>query len=432
LRQRDNVEPVETALIRSLLELAENRLSEEALGAEIDAEVLALLAEEGLDTTLEAAIQNTLEESLTNIQATRRHLSMNSLRRVFVNVAKRVTTNVPDPEVRAVFSHTGLTSLSCLTIRDHVLANQDTVRKLLTEGGPERLPQFIDLLLPLVSSLSEMQSNHEYGGSYNALLSQWLEGASISSVTGDVSPDPESLEALANVIDDLFRYRLPWGMSSYLRIAMQVLALDRTDVPDFVRFLPSMVKFGLPNPTACWAMSIGIPFRRTAIEVAAAFHRDVPTQGFDRFREWLSTLSSERLRREFGLTGPTLEDVARAIFTAAVNPLLRQFADLETFLPLDVRVEGIRYENRDIVALQAAPGQQVDLVRDYDNRVDRNAISVRLLGRDMGYIPREVAQILAPEIDTGTQLGATVLSIESGSPPKVRIRIVNPSGSAGP
>ena len=47
LTHRDNVEPVESALYRQLLELAQHRLSDEALAAELDPEILALLVEEG-------------------------------------------------------------------------------------------------------------------------------------------------------------------------------------------------------------------------------------------------------------------------------------------------------------------------------------------------------------------------------------------------
>ncbi|MBI4641811.1 MAG: HIRAN domain-containing protein [Candidatus Tectomicrobia bacterium] len=102
-----------------------------------------------------------------------------------------------------------------------------------------------------------------------------------------------------------------------------------------------------------------------------------------------------------------------------MNPLLRQFTSLDTFLPREVEVRGISYENRFIVALRAQPGQRVELVRDYDNLVDRNAIAVYLSNKEMGYIPREVAQILAPEMDTGTNLDATI----TARLPKISVRI---------
>ncbi len=207
-------------------------------------------------------------------------------------------------------------------------------------------------------------------------------------------------------------------------MTVALLAIEEREISDIVKFLPSMVKFGVPEPMACWAMSAGIPLRRTAIELATACRSELVTSNYEAFLEWLSSLSSERLHYDFRLSSPTLEDVSKAIFLSSVNPLLKQFTTLDEFLPYDVEVQGIRYENRTMVSLQANPGQAVTLVRDYDNLVDRNAIAVNLLNQDMGYIPRHVAQILAPEMDTGSTLEATILNVDrTKHPPRVSIRI---------
>lgn len=87
-------------------------------------------------------------------------------------------------------------------------------------------------------------------------------------------------------------------------------------------------------------------------------------------------------------------------------------------------MRGIRYENRFAVALKAEPGQRVHLVRDYDNLVDRNAIAIYLANEQMGYLPREVAQVLAPEMDTGTGFDATIVAVERGRLLKVSVRII--------
>ena len=55
-------------------------------------------------------------------------------------------------------------------------------------------------------------------------------------------------------------------------------------------------------------------------------------------------------------------------------------------------MRGIAYEGRDIVALRAELGQQVDIVREYENPIYRNAILVLLGKQEPGYVPREIAQ----------------------------------------
>jgi hypothetical protein len=44
--------------------------------------------------------------------------------------------------------------------------------------------------------------------------------------------------------------------------------------------------------------------------------------------------------------------------------------------------------------------------------VDENAILVHLGAQQLGYLPRQVAQLLAPEMDAGRELVATVAEIE--------------------
>jgi hypothetical protein len=80
-----------------------------------------------------------------------------------------------------------------------------------------------------------------------------------------------SPESLGRFIDDLFRYKLPLGVSGYLRIAAESLGLDRSQLSQYARFLPSMIKYGVPDPTACWALSIRVPSRLIAMKAAVAY-----------------------------------------------------------------------------------------------------------------------------------------------------------------
>ncbi|MBI1928600.1 hypothetical protein HYR99_30705 [Candidatus Poribacteria bacterium] len=224
------------------------------------------------------------------------------------------------------------------------------------------MSEIIDLLLPICLSLSEMQPDRDFSGSYSDLLEQWIKGAEIHDLISEFGSQANSPEELGRFIDDLFRYRLPWGISGYIRMAIKVLSFNRPALSDLAKFFPSMVKFGLPDAIACWAMSVGIPFRRTAIEVAAAFRNETLIPGYENFLEWLKNLSSERLRYDFEITSPVLEDVTRAISISSVNPLLKQFTSLDKFLPYEAAVQGIQYDNRLVVALRAKRGQRVELV----------------------------------------------------------------------
>jgi HIRAN domain len=64
----------------------------------------------------------------------------------------------------------------------------------------------------------------------------------------------------------------------------------------------------------------------------------------------------------------------------------------------------------------AAPGCRLELRRDPDNEHDPNAIAVLAGGEQVGWVPRELAAELAPELDAGRPWSAAVLREHRPSP----------------
>jgi HIRAN domain len=65
----------------------------------------------------------------------------------------------------------------------------------------------------------------------------------------------------------------------------------------------------------------------------------------------------------------------------------------------------------------AAPGRPLILRRDSDNPYDPNAIAVDGVGGEqLGWVPRELAAELAPELDAGRRWSAVVLREQRASP----------------
>jgi hypothetical protein len=63
-----------------------------------------------------------------------------------------------------------------------------------------------------------------------------------------------------------------------------------------------------------------------------------------------------------------------------------------------------------------APGSRLDLCRDPENEHDPNAIAVLAGGDQVGWVPRELAAELAPELDAGRPWTAVVLREQRRSP----------------
>jgi hypothetical protein len=85
-----------------------------------------------------------------------------------------------------------------------------------------------------------------------------------------------------------------------------------------------------------------------------------------------------------------------------------------------LRVVGVagagRHHAAAIASEAVAPGSPLELRRDPENEHDPNAIAVHAGGSQVGWVPREVAAELAPELDEGRPWSALVLREQRRSP----------------
>ena len=66
-----------------------------------------------------------------------------------------------------------------------------------------------------------------------------------------------------------------------------------------------------------------------------------------------------------------------------------------------------------------------ELLRDYDNTYDRNAILAKIDGLELGYVARLPAQVLAPDIDSGRDVIGKVLHWKSDPALAVLIEVTD-------
>ena len=76
-------------------------------------------------------------------------------------------------------------------------------------------------------------------------------------------------------------------------------------------------------------------------------------------------------------------------------------------MPIDLktRLAGVTFENRQqAIERFALVNAKYQLHRQPENKFDANAIMVTANGRDIGFIPKDLAAELAPVMDAGTNL----------------------------
>jgi hypothetical protein len=85
--------------------------------------------------------------------------------------------------------------------------------------------------------------------------------------------------------------------------------------------------------------------------------------------------------------------------------------------PINSKIRGISLRSRQRMAKRCKPGLALKLVREKKNEHDGNAIAVHkggLFGGQLGYISADLAEQLAPAMDSGTKLRAVVLDRTGG------------------
>ncbi|HEA70402.1 MAG TPA: hypothetical protein ENH98_00595, partial [archaeon] len=423
-KKKDSLGMIRSALFEKLIDLIQNRIQPEELATLLDPEILAILAEENPDQITMDFIQNIMSESLVQKQALRSNISISKLNNVIFHLAEEIKIKIPENDLLSLYSTTGLSSDSCLNIHANIQSNSEILQDLLMNSDERQLDDIIKFVFPSILALPEIQPRNEFTGNYIKLVKSWINGFDIRIILEEFEEYLNTYEELGKFIDDLIKYKLPWGISSYIHIATEILEIQPEDISLFIKFFPSMVKFGVPNPIACWAMSLGIPSRSLAIKIGISFQESQNEITYEKFLEWINTISIEDLENIYNLDGALLEDVGKIILYSGTNPYLKKYKEINNFLPKIIDVRGIYYNNRKFIVAQIKLKDEVMIIRDYDNIVDRNAIGIKWSNQLIGYIPKEIAQIIAPEVDSGIVLTGKVVKIDkSKNIPSIKIQL---------
>ncbi len=418
------VEPVHSALLQMVQDLTNHRITSEEAKSMLNPEMLAVLVEEVSGATTESTISDVLDGSLLRVQSESSSKSSILVRETLLESANEIRNQIQDRELLKAYSATGLGTNSCELLRGYIEGNQDKVRSLLRFSGQrEDLQSSIVMVLEACNPLVEIQARTSFAGSVRDLLLAWIDGVSVAEIYSRYATESESAEDLARFISEFFSYKLPWGVSAFLRISTHVLGIDEAEVSVEAKFLPSLIKFGVPTPMASWAISSGVPSRSAAIRLAEGYLLERDKIDSKEFLAWFNDLDYETLFREYGIEGQVLDEISRAVNRSGVNSLLKHYGGPEKFYPTETWIRGIKYDNRRMVALKAKVGQSVTLVRDYDNVSDRNAVEVWFEGEPLGFIARNLAQVAAVDIDAGLPVTAKIAAIERREIPEVKLRL---------
>ena len=407
---RNQVEEITGAMFRLLLALTENRISGSDAQAQLDASLLPLLVEEiGPDLEIYlGTVDTTIQASFVRHQADSVGLDLEPLIATARSAAGRIVEEVPDPALRRVFATTGLSSRSCLSIQQRI--KDDLTRIEAALSGTLSRDNLLNLVLESLGPIDEMQPTRPYPGDYRELVGLWVEGRSLPSISAHLREE-NSLEVgpetLSDFLNDYAMYRLPWGASAFIALALRELGIEPEDCPIEVAALPALLKFGVPDPVAGWMMGFGVSSRPLAIRLASAFREDETSSTPTRLRAWLGGQDSELLGARVSATGQRLRSLARACQRAR-RATVRAAIGQDELLPLTVKLEPLSGDNVAAALALMGSGASPTVDRDYESTLERNRMVLRVAGTTISVLPPDLSAILAVDVDAGLEVGASV------------------------
>lgn len=421
-KKRGALNGIESRLYTMLGDLVESRISPEEVDRAIDSEVLGMLAEEGIEGSCEDMVGEVVSGTLAAARSNGEP-GLDRMCERFQAVA-RSALGLGDERAR-LYGRTGLGRQGCEAMRLHVCDNLEDTRRALTSESDDDVARLVLAVLDVIEGVPEMSGRSALDGDKERLVKAWIEGKNAS----------EAFEAAGigereatRFIEETLGHYAPWGITAFTRIAAAELDLDTLKLPLKIRCLAGMVRYGVPRPEAAWAMRLGVATKEAAVRMAA----DCGGCGtFEEFAGWLGRLGHEDAIERYGQDS-NAASAAVAASRMRANPIVREGRSLDEVIGDGVDVVCTGRGAGMVAAACAAEGDDLAIERDY-GAYDRNAIAVRAGGSKIGYVERDVAQYLAPEIDCGAQIGASVDRITRGpdGAVSIKMRLREVDGKAG-
>ena len=234
--RKNNLEPLESALLKELVRQVGERIADDTSFQYLDSDMLALLVEEDVAEVTDEWVTSVFESTLAANEARGKSLDVSAITQSLSGLLTSVLQRVPTSAARAIFSATGLCVESCQSMIKHINDHSIELRALLTSATLAQRRELIDVLLEGCVLAEETRPKSDPLFEVGELAELWLAGEDYPLIRSRISSLVISPESISEFIEDSFGYRLPWGISAYLRLAMSELQIDETSLATVIRF----------------------------------------------------------------------------------------------------------------------------------------------------------------------------------------------------
>ena len=304
----------------------------------LDGLLIAITEECEADEITPDTFQSLLTRSLVHLQLA------TPADRAFVNEAfaarvRYIRGRYPDRGKRLQFYQLGLPLRDCEFLeasRDELLGLFQKAADYPTWSVAERAGHITEIAGYLFR-LSELAPS-DVPDAHGRVLELWLSGGTPAGMLGDGEVRESGLtqDKLNRWVDQVFGFRLPWGLNAvgcYLRQYAESVGAPWPDVCDYYS---SFVKYGVHEAVVCWLLGLGVGSRAVATRVGGLIG--------DRFSnpetmlQWLRSGGIDELTAQ-GLSADDAASLREAVPNArAASGRADQTLDVRVRRPRDPRI----------------------------------------------------------------------------------------------
>jgi hypothetical protein len=251
----------------------DRRSSIERYLAWIDTELLAITQESGATEITPDLLQELMSNSLALLQAGKADLAdqwIAYIRDALFARLQYVFSQAQTDLQRKGYYLLGLPVRDCKKIE----VNQDEILALFMqsesylEWDVQSRCEYLVKIAAFLLTLDELKPNNTWPDEcWQQILRLWLQGNNPNEISSDplVATYTQSPAEISVYIDDVFSYKLPWGLNA-VNVYLARLAPERgLALPAVLSFFSPLVKYGVHDPIASSLLAFGLASRKLAL-----------------------------------------------------------------------------------------------------------------------------------------------------------------------
>ncbi len=368
-----------------------------------NASILDMLAEESVETSDEELINNLIGKTLFYIQAQQESIDTSSIKQKIKIIRNNFYTQVPDENLRKLFSKTGFSFSSCLIIKKIIEEHVEIIKQYVSNNDYLNLILFICFHLVNIPEMAiekkEISEIVKENNFFPYFLKDWIECNTIENLRQiwfKYHPDIGT-ESFNLFLENVFNYKYPWGISVFVDLIIYILKIGNKKTINFLKILPTLLKYGVNTEKLVWLRNLGVQSRATAYKLNDYFLSKNLNENFNKILMWFVDITFEDLNNFDFLNNYEKNDILKISQNVILD---KNISTKINDSKQEFWVAGIKYsEKRKKLSNEILIGDILEMNRDYKNEHDPFAITLSYRGEILGYIPKSQSKKLSIQID---------------------------------